>query len=339
MAEHGNAGKTLAVLGAFCLFLSAIEYMIPKPLPFIRLGLANVPLILALSLPRGDFFSLVIIKILSQAVISGTLFSYVFLFSITGTLMSASLMFVLYRVLPYTLISFAGISAAGAFVSNISQIVLARFFILGKSAIYIAPPLIAIGVASGFALGLFCVHFANNSLWYKNNFLHGSVVPNNYTVNKYRNSKKDIVLFLFGIASSGFLVFVPLTAARIVLFLIFWIVSIMHGGKIIFTLAVFTGIVFFNILQPYGKVILQLGPLAITDGALDGALKKAATVEGLIMISKFTISPALHFPGKIGCLTSESFRILNILSKNKSRITLKNFIQNIDNMLLKAESL
>lgn len=36
------------VFGALCFFLSAIEFVIPKPLPFLRIGLANVPLILAL---------------------------------------------------------------------------------------------------------------------------------------------------------------------------------------------------------------------------------------------------------------------------------------------------
>ena len=48
--------KTIAILGAFCLFLSAIEYMIPKPMPFMRIGLTNVPLLLALDIfPFPEF--------------------------------------------------------------------------------------------------------------------------------------------------------------------------------------------------------------------------------------------------------------------------------------------
>ncbi|MDR2746090.1 MAG: hypothetical protein LBB77_01465, partial [Treponema sp.] len=38
-ARDGGAGqnrRTLVLLGALCLFLSTLEYLIPKPLPFIR---------------------------------------------------------------------------------------------------------------------------------------------------------------------------------------------------------------------------------------------------------------------------------------------------------------
>jgi heptaprenyl diphosphate synthase len=68
--------RSLALLGSFCLFLSTLEYLIPKPLPFMRIGLANLPLILALDLfPPGPFALLVLIKISGQALITGTLFS------------------------------------------------------------------------------------------------------------------------------------------------------------------------------------------------------------------------------------------------------------------------
>jgi Predicted membrane protein len=89
---HGR--KTIALLGACCLFLSAVEYLIPKPLPFMRLGLANLPLMIALDIfPFGSYMILVCLKIFGQAIITGTLFSYVFLFSVTGTLFSALVMF------------------------------------------------------------------------------------------------------------------------------------------------------------------------------------------------------------------------------------------------------
>jgi len=75
-------GRNLALLGAFCLFLSAVEYMIPKPLPFMRIGLANLPLMLALDIfPLYAFLILVCVKVLGQALITGTLFSYFFIFS------------------------------------------------------------------------------------------------------------------------------------------------------------------------------------------------------------------------------------------------------------------
>jgi heptaprenyl diphosphate synthase len=170
----GNtADRDIALLGALCLFLSALDYSIPKPLPFMRIGLANLPLLLALDIFSVKRYSLlVLIKILGQALVTGTLFSYVFLFSLTGTVSSAALMYLLRRI-PGTphgtkgpAASFAGIGIAGAFVSNGLQLCLARFFLFGESARYLAPPFLAAGIISGAALGLFAEAFAARSEWF-----------------------------------------------------------------------------------------------------------------------------------------------------------------------------
>jgi heptaprenyl diphosphate synthase len=156
-----------ALLGAFCLFLSTIEYMIPKPLPFMRIGIANLPLILALDIfPFAVFVLLVGIKILGQALITGTLFSYIFLFSLAGTVISALSMYGLRRIFRAARISFVGIGTIGALLSNCTQLVLAWVFLFGQSARYIAPPFLATGVITGVALGFFCEYFISRSRWY-----------------------------------------------------------------------------------------------------------------------------------------------------------------------------
>jgi heptaprenyl diphosphate synthase len=161
------ARKTLALLGAFCLFLSTVEYMIPKPLPFIRLGIANLPLLLALDiLPFPAFLLLICVKSLGQAVITGTLFSYVFLFSLGGTAVSALSMYGVRKFLGKERISLIGTGTIGALLSNITQLGLAGLFVFGKSMIYIIPPFLAAGTITGFALGLFCELFTRRSLWY-----------------------------------------------------------------------------------------------------------------------------------------------------------------------------
>ena len=159
--------RTLALLGAFCLFLSAVEYMIPKPLPFMRIGLANLPLMIALDIfPLGSFLVLVCIKVFGQALITGTLFSYVFLFSLTGTFFSALLMYFLRCVFGRDKISFVGVGVAGAIVSNFSQLALAHILIFKDSVHYIAPPFLAAGLLTGIALGVFCEVFTRRSQWY-----------------------------------------------------------------------------------------------------------------------------------------------------------------------------
>jgi len=166
MLTLSSGRKNLALLGALCLFLSAVEYMIPKPLPFMRIGLANLPLMLALDIfPLPSFLVLVCIKILGQALITGTLFSYVFLFSMTGTVFSALLMFFLRRVFKER-VTFTGIGTAGAFVSNLSQLALAHVFIFRENARYIAPAFLTAGFVTGIALGIFCEIFARSSKWF-----------------------------------------------------------------------------------------------------------------------------------------------------------------------------
>ncbi|MDR2534846.1 MAG: Gx transporter family protein [Treponema sp.] len=160
--------RTVALLGGFCLFLSTIEYMIPKPLPFMRIGLANAPLLIALDIVSFKYFVLLtLIKLFGQAIITGTLFSYVFLFSLVGTWVSAGFMYLLRRTLSPKRISFIGISLIGAFFSNGSQLALARFFIFGEGIRFLIPPFLGAGIVTGMTLGLFCETFAAGSRWYK----------------------------------------------------------------------------------------------------------------------------------------------------------------------------
>jgi heptaprenyl diphosphate synthase len=159
--------RTLALLGACCLFLSAVEYMIPKPLPFMRIGLANLPLMLALDIfPLRAFLVLIGIKVFGQALITGTLFSYIFLFSLAGTFFSAMLMYALRRIF-HDKITFVGIGTAGAMVSNASQLALAHVFIFQENVRYIAPPFLLAGFVTGIVLGIFCEVFTQRSTFYK----------------------------------------------------------------------------------------------------------------------------------------------------------------------------
>jgi heptaprenyl diphosphate synthase len=155
-----------ALLGAFCFFLSTIEYMIPKPLPFMRLGIANLPILLAVDiLPLPWYLVLALVKVVGMSVISGSLFSYVALFSLVGTLAAALVMWVSRRA-GGRHISAVGISVLGAVTSNAVQIFLARFIIFGQAAVLMAPLFLVMGLITGAALGLFALRFSATSTWY-----------------------------------------------------------------------------------------------------------------------------------------------------------------------------
>jgi heptaprenyl diphosphate synthase len=168
MLTPRSGRETIVLLGGFCLFLATLEYLIPKPLPFMRIGLANVPLILALDLLNFRHFALLaLIKIVGQAIITGTLFSYVFLFSLAGTCSSASFMYLIRRALGVNRISFIGVSVIGALLSNGTQLALAYCFVFGAGMKYLVPPFLIAGIITGIALGVFCEAFAGCSDWYR----------------------------------------------------------------------------------------------------------------------------------------------------------------------------
>ena len=159
--------KLLPFLAALCLFLAAVEYAIPKPLPFLRLGLANLPVIVALFvLPTRDIYKLILLKIIGQALITGTLFSYIFLFSAAGSLASGLTMLGVHRMLKNR-ISCIGLSLAGAAANNIAQLIVARLILFGSATKYIAPILLISGAVTGLILGIFTQMFIERSKWFR----------------------------------------------------------------------------------------------------------------------------------------------------------------------------
>ena len=157
--------ELIAFLGALCLFFSTIEYLFPKPFPFFRLGLANLPILISLQLFSPAYvLLLVLLKVLGQGLINGTLASYVFLFSLGGSYASAFAMLSAHRLMGER-VSLIGISVYGAIASNIVQIFLSVTFIFGQSAWIIAPPFMGLGVSGGLAVGLFAERFSERSQW------------------------------------------------------------------------------------------------------------------------------------------------------------------------------
>jgi heptaprenyl diphosphate synthase len=357
--------QTIALLGAFCLFLSAVEYMIPKPVPFFRIGLANVPLMIALDLFSWKFFALLaLLKVLGQALITGTLFSYVFLLSLVGTCSSALAMYLLTRPPVRNRIGFAGIGVSGAMVSNISQLGLARFFILGEGVKFLLPPFLISGMITGIALGLFCEVFTSRSRWYHRirglpgpdddsrqdlslqaAALSGDIAPEGAADPARRRSREGERRFreLFSsrdLCIAGFLMTAaflvnPSLLARCLQFVLFLFFAFLGGKKnnFLLTLALILGIVFFNLLVPYGRVLAEIGPFRITQGSLLGGLHRAITLEGLIMLSRASIRPDLRFPGIFGALMGESIRIFGEISRYKGVLSRKGFMEGLDRLM------
>jgi len=156
----------VAFFGALSLFFATLEYLFPKPIPFFRLGLSNLPLLVSLG-----FFSfreqllLLLLKVVGTGIVNGTLTSYVFLFSTGATLASFLVMYGLYRLTPPRLVSLTGISLAGAIASNAVQIALAMGIVYGPASGVVAPWYFGLGTFTGWAMGWGATQFQKHSKW------------------------------------------------------------------------------------------------------------------------------------------------------------------------------
>jgi len=132
------------------------------------------------------------------------------------------------------------------------------------------------------------------------------------------------------------LLFNPVVDFRILQFLFFWFLAWLSGKKNnpLFTFLVIMGIVIFNLIIPYGQVLFSIGIFKITSGALITGIQRAVTLEGLIMLSRFTIRQDLKIPGLFGELIGESFRIFAVIMNQKQDITRKNLIADIDRLMI-----
>lgn len=329
----------LSRFAALCFFLSTIEYLIPKPLPFLRLGLANVPLILALSFfSFKDYLLLLLLKVLGQALLTGSLFSYIFIFSFAGTLSSGLCMFFLYTILK-TNISSIGLSVAGAFVSNGTQIILARFFIFGVSAWYIAPVFFFTGMLTGTGLGIFTNLFLEKSQWLasfnENNRNQNLEVQANdaFTIRQKIRWIIGFVLILIVAVSSS----IPI---RLIIVCCSLFLNILDKSKIrvIPILITSISIVFFNLLVPVGKVLFVFLSFPITQTSLFTGIQKALLLEGLFFLSRWVLYYPFSLPGRIGSLISDSLTIFSKLTKEKSRLKKdKGIIFTIDSLMFELD--
>lgn len=327
-------GDTLFFFASLCLFLSSIEYAVPKPLPFMRLGLANLPVIFAVKSFRfRDMLLLILLKVLSAAFISGTAFSYVFLFSAAGSLASGLAVYLLYCGLKCCggtrHISNVGLCLAGALANNAAQIAVARIFIFGKQAFFIAPLLLATGLVTGLLLGLFANSFEERSVFLKEvragtprtplrDGSSGSGTADGGSGECSDNSRSDssgsgshssssargsrivgIVLAAAALALMLVLPFVrqlPVKAALWLLLPAFVMLARRGRVRLLPSFILIASLTALSLLTPSGRVLHTLGSFRITQGSLEAGISKGLTLTGMLFASQ-TIFAALNSRG------------------------------------------
>jgi heptaprenyl diphosphate synthase len=153
-----NNVKKTVLLGLFvsqALILSLIEswISIPTPVPGVKLGLANIITVIAIIFfGFREAVSVVIVRCVLSSIFGGGGWM-LFLFSVTGGVLSAVVMSVLFKS-GNNKFSITGISIAGAISHNIGQILIAALLMKDLAVAVVLPVLLISGCIMGFFVGL-----------------------------------------------------------------------------------------------------------------------------------------------------------------------------------------
>lgn len=147
--------KKIATYGLFislAFIFSYIESLIPMPFPIpgIKLGLANLVVIIAIyGIGVKEAFVLSMVRIL----LVGFTFRdpSTLIFSFAGGILSWLSMAIFYKLKTFSMV---GVSVIGGITHNIGQIIIAMIYVNNAGLIYYLPFLMVSGVVSGMLIGL-----------------------------------------------------------------------------------------------------------------------------------------------------------------------------------------
>ena len=118
--------KYLIFLILLSLYLSLAETLIPKPFPWLKLGLANIGTIIALEkFGKKMAVEVTMCRIIIQGIMIGTLFSPGFIISLISGIASVNIMILLYNF--RNKLSLVSISILSALVHNFVQLLVVYF--------------------------------------------------------------------------------------------------------------------------------------------------------------------------------------------------------------------
>ena len=301
---HFRNKKKIAYLSALTLLFSYAELLLPRIVPFFRLGLGNAAILMAFEMPFPPFLLLSVIKAIAASLMGGTLFSPFFIISLAQSVSSACLMYGLFRlnkVCRSKLLSIYGISLAGSALSAFVQIWLCTLY-LGEGTFSLLGPMFLFNTASGIITALIAEFMSAGKL-------KAQAVPadsatsveadaahsNADSTQKPRKNYNPAVQICFAVAlilaCAGifFLESIPILCAALV---VSFVLQIFSGRKIFIIphISLWLFVLISSLLSPNGKVLYNLWNFSITEGALLIGIEKALKLSAVSALSQCAAS-------------------------------------------------
>ena len=144
----------IAVLTAFAIVIGIAESFIPGFfVPGIKLGLANIVILITLyelGILEATFINLT--RVVIVALVRGSLFTYGFLMSLTGAILSLGIMILFYLLIKK--FSIIGVSVVGSIFHVTGQIIIAMIFLESAYILYYLPIIAISAIITGVIVGV-----------------------------------------------------------------------------------------------------------------------------------------------------------------------------------------
>ena len=155
-AKKRSEAVHIALLSAYAVGLHSIEAFIPTPVPWLRLGLANIITLTTLCLyGLRAGMTVTLTRVFVRSLLAGTFLGPAFVMSLGGGVVSTLVMWAMYSIFKRHL-GIVSLSVFGALTHNIVQLFLAYFlFVRRIEAILIVSPIILFfGLITGVFNGI-----------------------------------------------------------------------------------------------------------------------------------------------------------------------------------------
>ncbi len=291
-------------LTALSLLLSVVENSLPRPVPFFRLGFANLPLLWALGhLSFPEYLLLAAGKWLSGSFVSGTLLSPFALMGLGNTFSSALVMYIVHT-LSRGRVSRYLTSQLGAMASAFAQLYIASF-ILTNSIMRLLPLMLIVNELCGLAMAY---------ISYKVD-IPGAIVLPEATEDSRRRRLPVILLYAAAIAAVCLADGVGLLA---IIFIISILASAVSGRRIYVSMYIvtFLSVVIFNLLVPQGRILF----LFVTDGSLRDGVTRGLRLISLTALSQSFAGLGIAAGGYIGSVIGISSAMISTFYESSGNL-------------------
>ncbi len=157
-AQEAQRWTRIGVLAALAMLLGYAEAFVPIPIPGVKLGLANIPVLVALhKRDTSGALCIALIKVLATGLLFGSPLTMAY--SAAGTLLSFVGMAPLSRLRSMHL---AMVSIVGALLHEVGQLFVASALLRSSTVWYLAPLLLVAGCATGALCGVLATRLSHS---------------------------------------------------------------------------------------------------------------------------------------------------------------------------------